>query len=286
MVLEALDNVDGTPREIVVLNAGTALYAANVAASITEGIDRAREAIASGKARAKLDAVRRADEEAGAGGMKLRYPAAGRARHGGATPRRRDESGCEESAMSGDMLSQILATKSEEVIAAQLARPFAEVEAAARAQAPARDFLAALRAKIADGRPAVIAEIKKASPSKGVLREALRPAGDRRELRGRGRGLPVGADRPDVLPGRARVPGRGARGLRPAGAAQGLHRRRVPGRRVAGAGRRRDPADRRRARRRAARRAGGGGGAVGHGRAGRGARRRRARAGAASSGPR
>jgi len=56
LVLEALGNVDGTPREIVVLNAGTALYAANVAASIGEGIERAREAVASGRARAKLDA--------------------------------------------------------------------------------------------------------------------------------------------------------------------------------------------------------------------------------------
>jgi anthranilate phosphoribosyltransferase len=56
LVQEALDNIDGTPREIVVLNAGTALYAANVAGSIKEGIDLAREAIASGRARAKLDA--------------------------------------------------------------------------------------------------------------------------------------------------------------------------------------------------------------------------------------
>jgi anthranilate phosphoribosyltransferase len=55
MVLEALDNVDGTPREIVVLNAGTALYAADVAPSIKEGIERARAAIASGAARRKLD---------------------------------------------------------------------------------------------------------------------------------------------------------------------------------------------------------------------------------------
>jgi anthranilate phosphoribosyltransferase len=54
MVLEALDDVEGTPREIVVLNAGTALYAANVAASIKEGIERAREAIASGAAKRKL----------------------------------------------------------------------------------------------------------------------------------------------------------------------------------------------------------------------------------------
>src|SRR5262245_46313765 len=55
MVLEALANVEGTPREIVILNAGTALYAADVAGSIAEGIDRAREAIASGAARRKLD---------------------------------------------------------------------------------------------------------------------------------------------------------------------------------------------------------------------------------------
>jgi anthranilate phosphoribosyltransferase len=56
MVLEALADVDGTPREIVTLNAGVALYAANVASSIEDGIARAREAIASGAARRKLDA--------------------------------------------------------------------------------------------------------------------------------------------------------------------------------------------------------------------------------------
>jgi len=56
MIFEALGNVEGTPREIVTLNAGTALYAADVAASIGEGIERARAAIASGAARRKLDA--------------------------------------------------------------------------------------------------------------------------------------------------------------------------------------------------------------------------------------
>jgi anthranilate phosphoribosyltransferase len=55
MVLEALGNIEGTPREIVTLNAGTALYAANVAVSIAEGIDRARTAIASGAAKKKLE---------------------------------------------------------------------------------------------------------------------------------------------------------------------------------------------------------------------------------------
>ncbi len=56
MVIEALSNKEGTPREIVTLNAGTGLYAANVVPSIEEGIKRAREVIASGAARAKLDA--------------------------------------------------------------------------------------------------------------------------------------------------------------------------------------------------------------------------------------
>jgi anthranilate phosphoribosyltransferase len=55
MLLEALDNKPGVAREIVVLNAGTALYAANVAASIADGIEVARETIASGRARAKVD---------------------------------------------------------------------------------------------------------------------------------------------------------------------------------------------------------------------------------------
>jgi anthranilate phosphoribosyltransferase len=55
MLLEALDNVAGTPREIVILNAGAALYAANLVGSIPAGIALAKETIASGAARAKLD---------------------------------------------------------------------------------------------------------------------------------------------------------------------------------------------------------------------------------------
>jgi anthranilate phosphoribosyltransferase len=56
MLLEALSGIEGTPREIVVINAGAALYAADIATSIAEGIERAREAIASGAAKKKLDA--------------------------------------------------------------------------------------------------------------------------------------------------------------------------------------------------------------------------------------
>src|SRR5438034_10280208 len=56
MLQEALSGTEGTPREIVVLNGGTALYAAGIAASIAEGIERARASIASGAAKKKLDA--------------------------------------------------------------------------------------------------------------------------------------------------------------------------------------------------------------------------------------
>ena len=74
-----------------------------------------------------------------------------------------------------DILRRILAVKAQEIRAAQARVPLAQMQAAARAAQPLRDFVSALRAKIAAGRPAVIAEVKKASPSKGVLREQFDP---------------------------------------------------------------------------------------------------------------
>jgi anthranilate phosphoribosyltransferase len=55
MLLEALSDVEGTPREIVVLNAGTALYAGGISDSVADGILRARAAIANGEAKRKLE---------------------------------------------------------------------------------------------------------------------------------------------------------------------------------------------------------------------------------------
>ena len=78
-------------------------------------------------------------------------------------------------AQRGDILARIVTTKAQEVIAAQVATPFAAVDAQARTASSVRGFERALRTTIAALRPAVIAEIKKASPSKGVLREAFDP---------------------------------------------------------------------------------------------------------------
>jgi indole-3-glycerol phosphate synthase len=75
-----------------------------------------------------------------------------------------------------DILARIVATKAEEVAAGKRARSRADVEKAARAAPPPRDFEGALRSKVATGKAAVVAEIKKASPSRGVLREAYHPA--------------------------------------------------------------------------------------------------------------
>jgi len=75
-----------------------------------------------------------------------------------------------------DILDRILAVKAREIEAARAMTPAAAVEQAARAAPPARDFVGALRAKADAGMPGVIAEIKKASPSKGVLRANFEPA--------------------------------------------------------------------------------------------------------------
>jgi len=75
-----------------------------------------------------------------------------------------------------DILNKIVAVKHDEVAAAKNRKPLEVVRADAESRVLTRDFVGALRAKIAAGQPAVIAEVKKASPSKGVIRANFIPA--------------------------------------------------------------------------------------------------------------
>jgi len=75
-----------------------------------------------------------------------------------------------------DILDKIVAVKRQEVAAALARKPLAAMRADAESRVLTRDFVGAMRAKSAAGLPAVIAEVKKASPSKGVLRADFIPA--------------------------------------------------------------------------------------------------------------
>jgi indole-3-glycerol phosphate synthase len=75
-----------------------------------------------------------------------------------------------------DILKKILAVKAQEVAAAKPKKPLPQLRMEAEHAPQVRDFTAAIRDKLRAGHPAVIAEVKKASPSKGVLREDFRPA--------------------------------------------------------------------------------------------------------------
>ena len=75
-----------------------------------------------------------------------------------------------------DILQRIISVKTEELARAKSVKPLAALRAEAGLAQPARDFAGTLRSRIAAGKPAVIAEIKKASPSRGILREKFDPA--------------------------------------------------------------------------------------------------------------
>ena len=145
------------------------------------------------------------------------------------------------------VLDEILARKRDEVERRKRSLPLAAVRDSAERQAAPRGFRNALMQRTEAGRAAVIAEIKKASPSKGVMRADFDPPAIATSYEAAGAAcLSVLTDEHYFQGGDAHLQGRAGRGI-PARAAQGFHRRRIPGLRGAGAGRRLHSADRERA---------------------------------------
>ncbi len=135
-----LDGETGAYRDIVCLNAGAALVVAGKAATLKDGVALAQRAIDDRSARAalaKLVAVSNAD--------------------------------------SAGVLDRIAAYKRREIASAQAAVPLPDMEARAKRAPAVRSFSEALRAASNTGGFALIAEIKKASPSKGIIRQQFDP---------------------------------------------------------------------------------------------------------------
>lgn len=128
----------GAYHDIVCLNAAAGLVVAEAAKDLREGVDLARKAISSGRAARTLAALVKAT-------------------------------------MPENVLGTIAAYKLDEIRTARALVSDAEMDARARRASPVRPFRAALEAQIAKGRPALIAEIKKASPSKGLIRPDFNP---------------------------------------------------------------------------------------------------------------
>ena len=223
IIVRVLDGEHGPARDVVLLNAGAALF---IAGQGGFGSGRHRSA-----RRRRSIAARRDGRSSGS--SRCRSPrnrwrerahdGTGRSVGGSAgDDRRGDEDGSSRSARSGSRLTRWRGGRSRD--------------------RPSGAFRSALSRT---DRVNIIAECKRRSPSRGVLRADYDPVAIARSLRSRRRGGDFGADRADLLRRRARASERGARGGGHAAAAEGLHRLRVSAARGAGGRRRCGPADRR-----------------------------------------
>ena len=161
LIRSALDNdaseASNKARSMMALNAGAGIYVSGLVDSLAEGVKRAETALASGDAAAAARAVcgvyARAVSLSRIGFLTMNTKLA-----------------------APTVLKQIFERKREEIIERQKARSLSQLQEMAANASPVRGFRRALAQRAAEGAAAVIAEVKKASPSKGVIREHFVPA--------------------------------------------------------------------------------------------------------------
>lgn len=160
LINQVFDATSGPATNIVLLNAGAAIYAADLTSSLDDGIQLARNVINNGSAKARFTQLIELSQQL--------------AKDGVAKP----SSNIKVSAAvtttpdTPDILKKILARKREEITSRQQKRSIEDLTEITEAEAgKPRGFYQALQHHLSQNRPAIIAEIKKASPSKGIIRE-------------------------------------------------------------------------------------------------------------------
>jgi anthranilate phosphoribosyltransferase len=170
MIIDIFAGSKGPGRDIVAMNAGAAIYAAGLVGSLEAGVERAEQVIGDGSARLKLNALVKWSRSA-------KPPATG-PEHGRGSAQQSPSpvrGTTQKPQQAPDVLQKILAHKAEEVARRKSRMSLSDLEAQIENCSAPRGFVRALQEKIEQGSPAIIAELKKASPSKGVIRENFQP---------------------------------------------------------------------------------------------------------------
>ncbi len=168
IIIDVFAGKKGPARDIVALNAGAAIYTAGLTNTLEAGVQKAIQILDDGSARLKLNELVKLSRSLKSGTV-IDVPVAVEA-----TSQPRSIT-AKQSTQIPDVLQEILTHKQQEVEHRKKRMSTSDLESQIGVVAPPRGFYQAMQACVAAGKPAVIAEIKKASPSKGVLRERFQP---------------------------------------------------------------------------------------------------------------